>query len=93
MNEIHQTIKAGAESICPDCAHYYVCPAVDNQPCIQCDQYMYLPPVRIGFWKATTRRNTPYTECSYCHAVTRSQFVKSWKFCPNCGAAMMEDAE
>lgn len=39
MIDIHQTIKAGAESICPTCNHYPVCRAVDNQPCAECNQY------------------------------------------------------
>lgn len=49
-------------------------------------------PVRHGRWKAIIWNYTPYMECSVCHAVTRSKFVKRWKFCPNCGAKM-EGAE
>ncbi len=29
-------------------------------------------------------------ECTACKRFTRSQFVDSWEFCPNCGAKMTE---
>lgn len=41
MIDIHQTIKAEAESICPSCDHYPVCRAVDNHPCAECNQNIW----------------------------------------------------
>lgn len=29
-------------------------------------------------------------ECTVCKRFTRSPFIDSWKFCPNCGAEMSE---
>jgi hypothetical protein len=48
MIDIHQTIKAEAESICPSCDHYPVCRAVDNHPCAECNQYA--PVAQHGKW-------------------------------------------
>lgn len=94
MSDIHQTIKAGSESICPDCAHYPVCCAVENQPCAECDHYV--PPAQHGKWVSLVvkRENwkgvlhdfyQPFS-CSICLAP--NTFMGESAFCPHCGARM-----
>lgn len=90
MNEIHQNIKAGAKSICPYCAHYPVCRAVDNQPCEECNQYA--PPVRRGRWQYNT--DFYVWRCSECgenpHKGTGVVVAEENlpAYCPHCGAIM-----
>lgn len=36
---IEQRLKKGEESICNKCIHCRVCRAIDNQPCIECNQF------------------------------------------------------
>ena len=94
MIDIHQTIKAGAESICPSCAHYLVCRAVDNQPCNECNQYATA--VRHGKWVSLVVKREdwkgvlhdfyqPYS-CSICQ--NPNTFMGESAFCPHCGARM-----
>lgn len=90
MNDIHQTIKAGAKSICQNCVHYPVCRAVDNQPCDECNQYA--PPVRHGRWI----EDHDYLKCPECSVMVKWDFtffdIGDWNYCPNCGAKMdLED--
>lgn len=42
-------------------------------------------PVRHGRWIVTD-----VVTCSECQHFTRSEFAGRWKYCPNCGALMME---
>lgn len=94
MNDIHQIIKPGAESICPDCDHYPVCRAVDNQPCAECNQYT--PVVQHGKWVSLVVKKEdwkgvlhdfyqPYS-CSICQ--NPNTFMGESAFCPHCGAIM-----
>lgn len=96
MSDIHQTLKAGAKSICLDCAHKNVCKATKNQPCIECDQYM--SPERVGEWVPVIvkRENwkgvlhdfyQPFS-CSICLAP--NTFMGKSDYCPHCGAKMRE---
>lgn len=43
---ISQKIKGGARSICPACIHYDVCKATNNQPCVECTQFINAADVR-----------------------------------------------
>lgn len=36
---IQQKLNGGAKSICIKCFHRNVCRAIDNQPCIECNQF------------------------------------------------------
>ena len=36
---IKQKIQGGKKSICDSCTHRNVCKVIDNQPCIECNQY------------------------------------------------------
>jgi hypothetical protein len=36
---IQQRLKCDAESVCFKCFHRKVCRAIDNQPCIECNQF------------------------------------------------------
>ena len=99
MSDIHQTIKAGAESICPDCAHYPVCRSAENQPCAECSHYMR--PERVGEWVPVIvkRENwrgvlhnfyQPFS-CSICLAP--NTFMGESNYCPHCGAKMDGETE
>lgn len=83
MSDIHQTIKAGADSICPGCAHYFVCRAVDNQPCNECNQYATA--VRHGRWIDNGIQGSMLSGCSVCGFTCGAY---TFKYCPNCGARM-----
>lgn len=94
MSDIHQTIKAGVESICPNCNHYLVCRAAGNQPCAECNQYA--PVAQRGKWVSLVVKREdwkgvlhdfyqPYS-CSICLAP--NTFMGESAFCPHCGARM-----
>jgi ribosomal protein L37AE/L43A len=94
MIDIHQTIKAEAESICPSCDHYPVCRAVDNHPCAECNQYA--PVAQHGKWVSLVVKREdwkgvlhdfyqPYS-CSICQ--NPNTFMGESAFCPHCGAKM-----
>ena len=36
---IKQKTQGGEKSICDSCTHRYVCTAINNQPCIECNHY------------------------------------------------------
>lgn len=85
MIDIHQTIKAGVESICTSCNHYPVCRAVDNQPCAECNQYATA--VRHGSWEligADKRGRGGILWCTACGEC----YPFECDYCPNCGARM-----
>lgn len=100
MSDIHQTIKAGAESICPSCAHYPVCRAVDNQICTECNQYM--PTVRHGRCPVCSGQEVLAQDCDNGYSVeidAESQEMTLWNgdtclaaisvdYCPVCGSRM-----
>lgn len=99
MIDIHQKIKAGAESICPSCNHYLVCRAVDNHPCAECNQYE--PVAQHGKWVSLVVKREdwkgvlhdfyqPYS-CSICQ--NPNTFMGESAFCPHCGARMTEDID
>lgn len=94
MIDIHQTTKAGAESICPSCDHYLVCRAAGNQPCVECNQYA--PVAQHGKWVSLVVKREdwkgvlhdfyqPYS-CSICQ--NPNTFMGESAFCPHCGARM-----
>lgn len=36
---IFQKVKNGGMSICVNCSHRKVCKGIDNQPCVECNQF------------------------------------------------------
>ena len=56
-------------------------------------------PVRHGRWIETDRfimdgKSKVYGwECTVCKRFTRSPFVDSWNYCPNCGAKMFRGSD
>ena len=38
--QIFQKVKNGGMSICVSCVHRKVCKGIDNQPCIECNQFL-----------------------------------------------------
>lgn len=85
MIDIHQTIKAGVESICPSCNHYLVCRATGNQPCAECNQYA--PVAQHGKWVTHYRSGTTVAE-GYVSTCCDMWNNRKCDFCPNCGARM-----
>lgn len=47
---IQQRLRADAESICFKCFHRKVCRAIDNQPCIECNQFTDANDVTVQEW-------------------------------------------
>ena len=47
---IQQRLRADAESICFKCFHRKVCRAIDNQPCIECNQFTDANGVTVQQW-------------------------------------------
>lgn len=89
MGDIHQTIKAGAKSVCPDCDHYPVCRAVENQPCVECNHFSLV--VR-GRWNKEYRSGVTVAEgfVSSCCDIWNERAAE---YCPCCGARMKKDGE
>lgn len=89
MGDIHQTIKAGAKSVCPDCDHYPVCRAVENQPCVECNHFSLV--VR-GRWNKEYRSGVTVAEgvVSSCCDMWNERAAE---YCPCCGARMKKDGE
>lgn len=38
--QIFQKVKTGGMSICVSCVHRKVCKGIDNQPCVECNQFL-----------------------------------------------------
>ena len=53
---VEQKIKGGADSICPKCFHSKVCRARDNQPCVECNQFVDANGVTVQRWIPVTER-------------------------------------
>ena len=53
---IEQRLKNGAESICDKCFHGKVCRAIDNQPCIECNQFTDAHGVTVQKWIPVSER-------------------------------------
>ena len=53
---IQQRLRADAESICFKCFHRNVCRAIDNQPCIECNQLTDANGVTAQQWIPVTER-------------------------------------
>lgn len=53
---IEQKLKNGAESICDKCFHGKVCRAIDNQPCIECNQFTDANGVTVQEWISVNDR-------------------------------------
>lgn len=85
MIDIHQTIKAGAESICPTCNHYPVCRAVDNQPCAECNQYS---PAVHSWWAHIGGDEWCCSVCGFVITTEGSWDKPTKKYCEDCGAEM-----
>ena len=47
---VEQKIKGDGESICYKCFHNKVCKAMDNQPCIECNQFVDAHGVTVQEW-------------------------------------------
>ena len=82
---VNQKIEKDGTSICETCSHKFVCRAIDNQPCTECNQYS--PEVRRGKWIMHDDGLGLTCECSVCHIET----MGDTQFCPNCGANMREE--
>ena len=63
---------------------FYSIPAADVAPVVHARFVETERPIRDGKAKVYG------WECTACKRFTRSPFVDSWEFCPNCGAKMME---
>ena len=53
---IQQRLNGNAESICIKCFHRNVCRAIDNQPCIECNQFTDANGVTVQEWIPVTER-------------------------------------
>ena len=53
---IQQRLRADAESICFKCFHRKVCRAIDNQPCIECNQFTDANGVTVQQWIPVAER-------------------------------------
>ena len=53
---IKQRLRADDESICFKCFHRKVCRAIDNQPCIECNQFTDANGVTVQKWIPVTER-------------------------------------
>lgn len=53
---IQQRLRADADSICFKCFHRKVCRAIDNQPCIECNQFTDVNGVTVQKWIPVTER-------------------------------------
>ena len=53
---IQQRLRADADSICFKCFHRKVCRAIDNQPCIECNQFTDANGVTVQQWIPVTER-------------------------------------
>ena len=66
---IEQRLKNGAESICDKCIHGKVCRAIDNQPCIECNQFADANGVTVQEWISVKDRlpdENGYYLCEVC---------------------------
>lgn len=77
--QIDQVIKLGNASICGTCLHRAVCRAIENQPCVECSQYVPAP--------TTT---TKLKHCPYCGKGAFEMYQgESYRICcenPDCPA-------
>lgn len=85
MIDIHQTIKAGAQSICPTCNHYLVCRVVDNQPCAECNQYS---PAVHSRWAHIGGDEWCCPVCGFVITTEGSWDKPTKKYCEDCGTKM-----
>lgn len=53
---IQQRLRADADSICFKCFHRKVCRAIDNQPCIECNQFTDVNGVTVQQWIPVSER-------------------------------------
>ena len=65
-NPIEQRLKNGSESICDKCFHGKVCRAIDNQPCIECNQFIDVNGVTVQsrdcYWATETAYKNGYKQ-------------------------------
>lgn len=85
MIDIDQTIKAGAQSICPTCNHYLVCRVVDNQPCAECNQYS---PAVHSRWAHIGGDEWCCPVCGFVITTEGSWDKPTKKYCEDCGTKM-----
>lgn len=85
MIDIHQAIKAGAQSICPTCNHYLVCRVVDNQPCVECNQYS---PAVHSRWAHIGGDEWCCPVCGFFITTEGSWDKPTRKYCEDCGTKM-----
>ena len=84
MVEILQKVSRSEESICGKCTHKFVCKAIDNQPCFECNQFA--AEVEHGHWAII---NNYCCVCSVCHNAS----TQTYYYCPECGAKMDLEGE
>lgn len=98
---IYQKIERGEVSICQTCIHRFVCRAVDNQPCTECNHYQNaadVAQVRHGRWIDLNIENStgPMLKCSECshihnpnrHDLALERVELKPLYCETCGALM-----
>jgi len=81
---LKQKIQANGKSICQSCFHNKICRVIDNQPCIECNQYINIDEDEAEFIKCNN--NSGY-KCSNCKArVSNSDVLNgNHKYCYKCG--------
>ena len=84
---VEQKIKGDGESICYKCFHNKVCKAMDNQPCIECNQFVDAHGVTVQeldgcqHCMGVSYTDNPFTVITQMGREVKTQF----NFCPNCG--------
>lgn len=81
---IQQRLKGDAESICFKCFHRKVCRAIDNQPCIECNQFTDASGITVQEWVSVKDR---LPETSGLYAISKYNVPtlawytgKDWRF-------------
>lgn len=79
---IKQKVEYGKENICRTCRHVFVCRAVENQPCTECNRYdADFARVTHGHWIDDGMDCV----CSICGC---RDGASNTRYCPDCGAKM-----
>ena len=82
---VNQKIEKDGTSICEKCSHKFVCRAIDNQPCTECNQYS--PGVRRGKWGKAYKSKIVVAK-GYVSSCCDMWNERKSDFCPYCGAMM-----
>ena len=92
---VEQKIKGDGESICYKCFHNKVCKAMDNQPCIECNQFVDAHGITVQkckpkCWDVCNNNGNIQYRCPHCETV----YVYMYKnhiapdVCKECGARL-----